>query len=52
MAAVREELWMPQLRSKVKKIINSCYLGKVFSTWRANRNSFTTTIPHRMWKTI
>ena len=32
MAAVREEGWIPQLRSKVKKIINSCYLCKVFST--------------------
>lgn len=32
MAAVREEWWIPQLRSKVKKIINSCYLCKVFST--------------------
>ena len=31
MAAVREEWWIPQLRSKVKKIINSCYLCKVFS---------------------
>ena len=32
MAAVREEWWIPQLRSKVKKLINSCYLCKVFST--------------------
>ena len=32
MAAVREEWWIPQLRSKVKKIINNCYLCKVFST--------------------
>ena len=32
MAAVREEWWIPQLRSKVKKIVNSCYLCKVFST--------------------
>ena len=31
MAAVREEWWIPQLRSKVKKIINSRYLCKVFS---------------------
>ena len=31
MAAVREEWWIPQLRSKVKKIINSCYLCKVIS---------------------
>ena len=32
MAAVREEWWIPQLRSKVKKMVNSCYLCKVFST--------------------
>ncbi|XP_074629542.1 uncharacterized protein LOC141887151 [Acropora palmata] len=32
MAVVREEWWIPQLRSKVKKIVNSCYLCKVFST--------------------
>ena len=32
MAAVTEERWIPQLRSKVKKIINSCHLCKVFST--------------------
>ena len=32
MAAVREEWWIPQLRSKAKKIINSCHLCKVFST--------------------
>ena len=32
MAAVREEWWLPQLRSKVKKMVNSCYLCKVFST--------------------
>ncbi|XP_068721773.1 uncharacterized protein [Montipora capricornis] len=31
-AAVREEWWIPQQRSKVKKIINNCYLCKVFST--------------------
>ena len=32
MAAVREEWWIPQLRSKVKKMVNNCYLCKVFST--------------------
>ena len=32
MAAVNEKWWITQLRSKVKKIINSCYLCKVFST--------------------
>ena len=32
MAAVREEWWIPQLRSKVKKVVKSCYLCKVFST--------------------
>ena len=32
MAAVREEWWIPQLRSKVKQTVNSCYLCKVFST--------------------
>ena len=32
MAAVREEWWIPQLRWKVKKIVNCCYLCKVFST--------------------
>ena len=31
MAVVREEWWIPQLRSKVKKVINKCYLCKVFS---------------------
>ena len=32
MAAVREEWWIPKMKSKVKTIVNSCYLCKVFST--------------------
>ena len=54
MAEVREEWWIPQLRSKVKKIVNSCYLCKVLkhSTIWANRNSCTIAIPHRMGTTF
>ena len=32
MAAVREEWWIPKLKSKVKKMVSSYYLCKVFST--------------------
>lgn len=32
MGAIREEWWIPRLRSLVKKTINDCYTCKVFST--------------------
>ena len=32
MSAIREEWWIPRLRSLVKKIINGCHTCKVFST--------------------
>ncbi|XP_028412573.1 uncharacterized protein LOC114535466 [Dendronephthya gigantea] len=32
MAALREQWWIPQLRSKVKKLINSCNICKLYST--------------------
>ncbi len=32
MASIREEWWIPRLRSRVKKYINNCNMCKVFST--------------------
>ena len=32
MASIREEWWIPRLRSRVKKYINNCNVCKVFST--------------------
>jgi hypothetical protein len=32
MAALREQWWIPRLRSKVKKIINNCNICKLYST--------------------
>ena len=32
MAEIRKEWWIPKLRSKVKKMVNTCNVCKVFST--------------------
>jgi hypothetical protein len=32
MSLIREDWWIPQLRSKVKKVIGNCNICKVFST--------------------
>jgi hypothetical protein len=32
MSSIREDWWIPQLRSKVKKVIGNCNVCKVFST--------------------
>ena len=44
MEAIREQYWVPHLRSKVKKAINRCHTCKVFST-RPYRAPTTAPLP-------
>ena len=44
MAEIRREWWIPQLRSKVKKIIRSCIVCKLFST-RPFKQAATAAMP-------
>ena len=53
MAQIRKEWWIPKLRSKVKKMVNTCSVCKIFSTkpYRATASRHAT-VPRGSQQTL